>query len=298
MVPLRHILQLLIVLLLLTHNAIGSVGEITEQSQPAQITRAQAKSTTAVGTTVEMGDELETLDGVVKIVFVDDTKVSLSEYSKLLIDEFVYDSSTSTGKLNIKGKIGTLRYTSGAIAKHSRENVKIESPTASVAVRGTDFTMTVEPTGRSTFQLLPSIDASGNTYVGAIEVSNAAGTVTLNQAYQVTTVDNGTEAPSQPVKVDPVSTDTGKSNDNKNSNKDNQEQEVEDTSEENKDTKTKTTKLATESKTWFYRDTEQGNVISLKFNSNANATINYSMGGDPTSFNLNNGNSIIFNINQ
>ena len=60
--------------------------------------------------------------------------------------------------------------------------------------------MTVEPTGKTTFQLLPSIDASGNAYTGSIAVSNSSGVVVLNQAFEVTRVDNNLKPPSPPKK--------------------------------------------------------------------------------------------------
>ena len=107
-----------------------------------------------------MNDKIETLNGIVKIVFIDDTKVTVSEYSTLVIDEFVYDGSTKKGKVNLKASLGTLRYTSGLIAKNSKEDVKITTPTASVAVRGTDFEVKVKETGESTFTLLPSVSQS------------------------------------------------------------------------------------------------------------------------------------------
>jgi hypothetical protein len=59
-----------------------------------------------------------------------------------------------TGKLSLKAALGTIRYSSGKIAKNSRQNVKIKSPTASVSVRGTDFTMNVQEDGASSFLLL------------------------------------------------------------------------------------------------------------------------------------------------
>ena len=68
------------------------------QSQQAQITRGKDKILTEVGTLVEMNDKVETLNGIVKIVFIDNTKVTVSKYSTLVIDEFVYDESTNKGK--------------------------------------------------------------------------------------------------------------------------------------------------------------------------------------------------------
>ncbi len=161
MKSLLTVLNFLVVFIFLTSSALGKVGEVFYQTQPAQITRGNEKYLTGKTTPVEMYDEIETLDGSVKIIFLDDTKVTISKYSTLIIDEFVYDNNTKKGKVNLKASFGTLRYTSGLIAKNSKENIRITTPTASVSVRGTDFEVTVKESGKSTFTLLPSEDSNG-----------------------------------------------------------------------------------------------------------------------------------------
>ncbi len=146
-----------------------------------------------------MYDEIETLDGNIKIIFVDDTKVTIAKYSTLIIDEFVYDNNTKKGKVSLKASFGKLRYTSGLIAKNSKENIKITTPTASVSVRGTDFEVIVKESGESTFTLLPSEDSNGNTYVGSIEVFNNIGSVVLTKAFEVTSVASTFSSPSKPI---------------------------------------------------------------------------------------------------
>ena len=185
----------LLFLLFLT-PAFGEIGNITSQTRAAQITRKGDKILTEVNTPVEMRDLIQTLKGRANIKFVDDTKVSVTEYSKLLIDEFVYNPEKKTGKLSLKAALGTIRYSSGKIAKNSRQNVKIKSPTASVSVRGTDFTMNVQEDGATSFLLLPSTDTDGSSYVGSIDVSTLGGTVTLDQAYEATTVTTAIAPPS------------------------------------------------------------------------------------------------------
>ena len=199
MKSLLTVLNFLVVFILLTSSALGKVGEVFYQTQPAQITRGNQKYLTGKTTPVEMYDEIETLDGSVKIKFLDDTKVTISKYSTLIIDEFVYDNNTKKGKVNLKAAFGTLRYTSGLIAKNSKENIKITTPTASVSVRGTDFEVTVKESGKSTFTLLPSEDSNGNTYVGSIEVFNDIGSVVLTQAFEVTSVASSFSSPSKPI---------------------------------------------------------------------------------------------------
>ena len=82
--------------------------------------------------------------------------------------------------------MGTIRYASGQIAKNSRQDVNITTPTATIAVRGTDFSMTVDEIGGSTIILLPSCDATGACFVGEISVESDIGQVILNQAFQAT----------------------------------------------------------------------------------------------------------------
>ena len=96
----------------------------------------------------------------------------------------------------------TVRYASGQIAKNSKQNVIIKTPTATIGVRGTDFSMTIDETGSSTIILLPSCDTSGNCYVGEIDVTSDAGQVIMNQAFQATVVETVSSRPMKPVTLD------------------------------------------------------------------------------------------------
>jgi len=144
-------------------------------------------------------DTVKTGQGKTAIQFVDDTRVDVTAHSKLLIDEFVFDASNKTGKLSIKATAGTVRYASGQIAKNSQQNVKIETPTATIGVRGTDFSMTIDEIGGSTIILLPSCDKNGYCFVGEISVESDAGQVILNQAFQATVVTTSQSKPLNPL---------------------------------------------------------------------------------------------------
>jgi len=147
-------------------------------------------------------DTVKTGKGKLAIEFLDDTRVDVTSHSKLIIDEFVYDPNAKTGKLSLKASLGTVRYASGQIAKNSAQNINIETPTATVSVRGTDFAMTVDEIGSSTIILLPSCDTSGNCFVGEISVESDAGFVIMNQAFQATQVDTPESKPLSPVILD------------------------------------------------------------------------------------------------
>ena len=111
-----------------------------------------------VGVAVQSMDEAVTANGTMRINFIDDTRVELTEQSRLVIDEFIYDPSQDIGSLSIKASLGTVRYASGQIAKKYKQNVKISTPSATIGVRGTDFVMIVDEFGGSMITLLPSCD--------------------------------------------------------------------------------------------------------------------------------------------
>ena len=200
---------LLIVPLLISTKSQAAIGKVTEQlNTPPTIQRQSSTITGAKGTGVEMNDSIKTQQGKVGITFEDDTKVQVNENSKLVIDDFVYDPKSKAGKLGAKIAMGTVRYASGQIAKNSPQNVALNTPSATVAVRGTDFTATVDELGESTIILLPSCpndrpmrskrDIEAGCKTGSIEVTNDAGTVILNQPFQVTKVQSRTQPPTPP----------------------------------------------------------------------------------------------------
>lgn len=154
-----------------------------------------------------MNDAVKTTAGKVGITFADDTKVQVNENSRLVIDDFVYDPKSSRGgKLAVNVVAGTVRYASGQIAKNSPQNVAVNTPSATVGVRGTDFTATVDELGASTIILLPScpfgwINVERDCKTGEISVSNDAGSVTLNKPFQATKVETRNSFPTRPVIV-------------------------------------------------------------------------------------------------
>lgn len=173
---------------------------MVEQTGPTEIVRNKKSLSSSVNTPVEMLDTIVTARARAKLEFADKTTVNITEQSKILIDDFVYDPKSGSGKLAMKMVQGTARYASGQIAKNSPQNVNVSTPTATVAVRGTDFSMTVDELGRSLVMLLPSCDAK-SCVTGSISVSNDAGETILDVAYQVTVVTSLSAPPSAPVIV-------------------------------------------------------------------------------------------------
>ena len=203
---------LVILLILLTSPSYAKIGDVIQQQGVTDVQRKDGPTFEKIEKDfdVESYDVIKTKNGRTAIEFVDETRVDVTENSKLVIDEFVYDPNTSTGSLALKASFGTVRYASGQIAKNSRQNIKISTPTAVVGVRGTDFSLTVDETGNSTIILLPScteVPKPGGgvdrlCVVGEIEVSSDIGTVIMNQAFQATVVETQKSNPLKPVLLD------------------------------------------------------------------------------------------------
>jgi len=179
----------------------GSIGNVDKLEGNGVIDRNKTDITLEQELPIEQYDTVKTGNGKVGILFIDDTRVDVTQHSKLIIDEFVYDPNTKKGKLNLSAKLGTIKYASGQIAKTSRQDIVITTPTATIGVRGTDFSMTIDELGSSTIILLPSCDVNGNCLVGEISVESAAGQVILNQAFQATQVFVPENPPTPPVKL-------------------------------------------------------------------------------------------------
>ena len=172
-----------------------TIGDITELKGYGQILRDEPYAAT-LDFNINSYDDVRTRAGRIAITFLDNSTVRLTEHSKLIIDEYIYDPNPDKSKMALQFASGTIRFTSGAFNK---KNVELSTPTANIAVLGTDFTCTVDETGRSLIILLPDEygDASGE-----IIVSTATGQVTLNKPYQATTTSVYEANPSKPVTLD------------------------------------------------------------------------------------------------
>ena len=216
-----RLLTALVCLCFLSSPALGSIGKIATQTGPdSTIQRQKNTLTGGVNTAIESNDTVTTRKGTTTFInFKDDTKVKITENSRLVIDDFVYDPNRSdAGRLAMKVSMGTVRYASGQIAKVNPQRINIKTPSASIAVRGTDFHMTVDEMGKSLIVLVPSCrdenetltktdDILLNCQTGSIVVENNAGTVELNQPFQATFIENLDELPLPPVMLNLTITD-------------------------------------------------------------------------------------------
>ena len=202
-------------------TAWADIGKISTQvGADTNIQRGKQMIVGKVDSVINAQDTVTTKKGTsLNIKFKDNTNVKITENSRLVIDDFVYDPNNSdAGKLGMKVSMGTVRYASGQIAKVNPQRINIQTPTASIAVRGTDFHMTVDEMGRSLIILVPSCDEDRltgktdserllNCQTGKITVTNTAGSVELTEPFSATYVSNFDAMPFPPMILQMVSID-------------------------------------------------------------------------------------------
>lgn len=204
-------------LLAFSAAAFAEIGSVVDLTGTAVIKRGKETISVTKGTQVKTNDKVETKNGVVNIKFNDNTSVKVTENSALVIDDFVYDpKNTAGGKLNLKAAAGTVRYVSGNIAHNNPNSVKINTPTAAIAVRGTDFVMAVDETGKSLIMLMPTCEIEQNINLkglicgsGKIDVDSGNTIITLDKPYQATIIETAANPPSPPVIVNLSNTPIG-----------------------------------------------------------------------------------------
>jgi hypothetical protein len=177
---------------------VANIGDISELRGNAQIIR-DLPLDAFIDLNIQSNDEAVTTNGRMAITFLDDSIVKLTEHSQLLINEYIYDPNPAKSKMALTFALGTTRFISGSLNKLNKQNISLKTPTANIAIRGTDFTATVDELGRSLIVLLP--DKYGFSS-GEIEVITATGSVILNKPYQATTVSVFESNPSKPVTLD------------------------------------------------------------------------------------------------
>jgi len=190
----RVIVLLLVATLMVARAAAAEeVGWVAALEGTAEMQRGGAWSGLTQGAALELGDHVRTAAASrVKLLFRDDSVLSLAERSELVIDEQVAGAAPQAGYSLLLGKmraIVTDRYSA------SGANFEVKSPTAIAGVRGTSFIAGYDK------------DKDETQVVGIESVTVVRGLADVSGAKQVklgpgqsTTVGRG-RAPSLPVRL-------------------------------------------------------------------------------------------------
>ncbi|NQU57074.1 MAG: cadherin-like domain-containing protein [Rhodospirillales bacterium] len=147
----------------------------------------------AVGLPVFQGDEIvTTTGGAVGLVLADQTAFSMAENGRITLDEMVYDPTSQEGSIGLSIGEGIFTFISGEIAKTDPEAMVIDTPVATIGIRGTQ--LGVDIADGENLSVVMMEEQGG--FVGEAVIRNGHGVQVLNAAHQGTTVAGLSAAPS------------------------------------------------------------------------------------------------------
>ncbi len=126
-----------------------AIGYVKAAAGRAEVARDGRGHMLNVGDPVFRQDELITgSDGSLGVTFRDGSRVSLGPSTKLALAEFEFEPADE--KLSFVARLahGTLHFVSGVISKLAPDATSVETPVATIAVRGTNFAVRVPKGGR------------------------------------------------------------------------------------------------------------------------------------------------------
>ena len=137
-------------------KVIAATGSVTIEHVNAVIVQANLPSQagqTKVGDLVYQGDVVRTgADGRVSINFADGTSFNLSNNANMALNEFVYDPNGKSNSTLFNLSKGTFTFVAGKIAKTG--DMKIDTPVATMGIRGTTPHVEISDTGTVKFSTL------------------------------------------------------------------------------------------------------------------------------------------------
>ena len=107
-------------------------GDVTVQS--GEMAAAQA----VVSEPIFLDDSVNSAkSSTLQILLLDETTFTVGPSCELVIDKFVYNPNSNSNSMSAKVKNGAFRFMSGNVSRSQNSTVEIDSPIASMGVRGT-----------------------------------------------------------------------------------------------------------------------------------------------------------------
>ncbi|MFN8628461.1 MAG: FecR family protein [Candidatus Binatia bacterium] len=172
------------------------IGTVASMEGQAEIGRGGAWQPTATGAAIHTGDTIRTgTPGKLRIVFQDDSVVTVSDGSHLRIDEQVFDPDRGVARSALELLRGTVRSLVGEYYHTVGNQYEVKTPTAVCGVRGTEFLTSYDPETQTT----DVVGISGHVQVHGI--LDPTGPGVLITAHEATTVRRGSR-PGPPRRVE------------------------------------------------------------------------------------------------
>lgn len=116
------------------------VALIKSVSGSVKILRQAASLDAKVGTTLQVADRLQAgPESTAAIVFLDGTLLTLGSGADVQLRDYLFEPKNGHYGFSLYLNKGSAIYASGKIGKVSPDSVKIETPSATIGVRGTRF---------------------------------------------------------------------------------------------------------------------------------------------------------------
>ncbi|MFO1061238.1 MAG: FecR domain-containing protein [Dongiaceae bacterium] len=90
--------------------------------------------------------------GRTALLFLDNTRIQVGANSSIVLDKYIYDPSKQVGEIGVNFGKGIFRFVTGSMK--NKEGYDLRTPTATMAVRGTQVIVYVDAEGKSEFTFL------------------------------------------------------------------------------------------------------------------------------------------------
>ncbi len=129
------------------------------------------------GRAVFIGDEVATDDkSQLQRLLIDETVFTIGPNSSIIIDKFVYDPASQSGKVEAQVVKGAFRFVTGKIARHKPSDMHVKLPSGgSIGVRGTIVAGKSDGNSSTVILLGPGSQTNTDSRVGQITVGNEVG---------------------------------------------------------------------------------------------------------------------------
>jgi len=122
------------------------IGLVKTTSGEAFILREGRRLAAHPGLDLMLGDELSTgRTGALGVILRDDTVISLGPATQTRLEQFAFDPAQGNLALVLRVTRGLVEYLSGKISKLAPGSVRIETPVATLGIRGTHLLARIEP---------------------------------------------------------------------------------------------------------------------------------------------------------
>jgi hypothetical protein len=143
-----------------SHRQIGQVvlpeyrGAVARPVQSEDFRRIDFDDPVFALDTVKTGS-----DAMTALEFLDRTRVEIGPKAEIRLDDFVFDPGSREGAGSLSFAVGAFRYVGGTMT--TEENVRLNTPTTTMVIRGTELVIFVWPDGSTEVNVIS----------GAVEVN-------------------------------------------------------------------------------------------------------------------------------